>query len=198
MHIPEHGMKVLLWSKAETPRSYIVQTKLGIVRRNRIHPKERRVPTMKDQKVIRLQVKLKEVLKVPVIQESVDRPSVVKVPLVKVLRKVKGWREKSQGLCQKESKKRKRKVKVRKWYKKVKPKTPGLAIKMPHPQSQPPKPLTPKPNPIPPMEPRRSARAHKPNPRYMDAIVKEIGNTVNYLSGLSFMKAKRTINIEHV
>ena len=56
----------------------------------------------------------------------------------------------------------------------------------------------PKPNPIPPMEPRRSARAHKPNPRYMDTIVKEIGNTMNYLSGLSFMKAKKTVNIEHI
>ena len=56
----------------------------------------------------------------------------------------------------------------------------------------------PKPNPIPPMEPRRSARAHKPNPRYMDTIVKEIGNAMNYLSGLSFMKAKKTVNVEHV
>ena len=34
---------------------------------------------MKDQKVMRLQVKLK----VPIIQESVNRPSIVKVPLVK-------------------------------------------------------------------------------------------------------------------
>ena len=56
----------------------------------------------------------------------------------------------------------------------------------------------PKPNPIPSVEPRRSARAHKPNPRYIDTIVKEIGNTMNYLSGLSFMKAKKTVNIEHV
>ena len=32
----------------------------------------------------------------------------------------------------------------------------------------------------------------------MDTIVKEIGNTMNYLSGLSFMKAKKTVNIEHV
>ena len=70
-------------SKAETPRSYIVQTKSGIVRRNRIHLKERRLPTVKDQKVVRLQVKPKEVPKVPFIQESVNRPSVVKVPLVK-------------------------------------------------------------------------------------------------------------------
>ena len=39
-------------SKAETPRSYIVQTKSGIVRRNRIHLKERRLPTVKDEKVM--------------------------------------------------------------------------------------------------------------------------------------------------
>ena len=68
---------------AETPRSYIVQTKSGIVRRNRIHLKERRLPTVKDQKMVRLEVKPKGVPKVPVIQESVNRPSVVKVPLVK-------------------------------------------------------------------------------------------------------------------
>ena len=74
--------------KAETPRSYIVQTKLGIVRRDRIHLKERRMTTVKDQKVVRLQVKPKEVPKVPVIQESVNKPSVVKVPLVKVRMKV--------------------------------------------------------------------------------------------------------------
>ena len=70
-------------SKAETPRSYIVQVKSGIVRRNRIHLKERRIPAVKDQKVVRLQVKPMEVPKVPVIQESVNRPSVVKVPFVK-------------------------------------------------------------------------------------------------------------------
>ena len=56
----------------------------------------------------------------------------------------------------------------------------------------------PKPNPITPMEPRRSARAQKPNPRYMDTTVNEIGNTMNNLSGISFMKAKKTVNIEHV
>ena len=32
----------------------------------------------------------------------------------------------------------------------------------------------------------------------MDTIVKEIGNTMNYVSGLSLMKAKKTVNIEHV
>ena len=103
-------------SKAETPRSYTVQTKSGIVRRNRIHLKER-IPAVKDQKVIRLQVKPMEVPKVPVIQESVNRPSVVKVPLVKSENESKKESEKmegkSQGLCQKESKKRRRKVKVR-------------------------------------------------------------------------------------
>ena len=31
----------------------------------------------------------------------------------------------------------------------------------------------PKPNPIPSVEPRRSVRAQKPNPRYMDTIVKK-------------------------
>ena len=70
-------------SKADTPRSYIVQTKSDRVRKNRIHLKERRIPAVKDQKVVRLQVKPKEVPKVPLIQESVNRPSVVKVPLVK-------------------------------------------------------------------------------------------------------------------
>ena len=53
------------------------------MRRNRIHLKERRLPTVKDQKVVRLQVKPKEVPKIQVIQESVNRPNVVKVPLVK-------------------------------------------------------------------------------------------------------------------
>ena len=45
---------------------------------------------------------------------------------------------------------------------------------------------------------RRSTRPHKPNPRYIDTIVKEIGNTMNYLSELPFMKAKKTVNTEHV
>ena len=66
-------------SKAETPRSYMVQTKSGIVRRNTIHLRERKLPTVIDQKVIRLQVKLTEVPKVPVIQKSVIRPSIVKI-----------------------------------------------------------------------------------------------------------------------
>ena len=57
----------------------MVHTKSGVVRRNRIHLKER-IPT---GKVVRLQVKQKEVSKVPVIQESIYRPSVVKVPLLK-------------------------------------------------------------------------------------------------------------------
>ena len=61
----------------------MVQTKSGIVRRNRIHLKKRRLPTVKDQKMIRLQVKPNEVPKVPVIQESVIRHGIVKIPLVK-------------------------------------------------------------------------------------------------------------------
>ena len=105
-------------SKAETPRSYIVQINSGIVRRNRIHLKERRLPTGKDQKGVRLQVKPKEVPKVPVIQESVNKPSVVKVSLVKSqnesIKESDKMEEKFEGLCQKESKKRKRKVKMRK------------------------------------------------------------------------------------
>ena len=40
-------------SKAETPRSYIC-AKSGIVRRNRIHLKERRIPAVKDQKVVKV------------------------------------------------------------------------------------------------------------------------------------------------
>ena len=70
-------------SKAGTPRSYMVETKSGVVRRNKIHLKERRLPTVKDQKVIRLQVKPNEVPKVPVIPESEIRPSIVKISLVK-------------------------------------------------------------------------------------------------------------------
>ena len=96
--------------------------------------------------MIRLQVKPKEVPKVPVIQECVSRSSIVRVPLVKSenesIKESEKMVRKSQGLCQKDSKKRKRRVKVRKCYKKVKPKTLGLAIIMPHPESQPPKPLT--------------------------------------------------------
>ena len=57
----------------------MVHTKSGVVRRNRIHLKER-IPT---GKVVRLQVKQKKVSKVPVVQESIYRPSVVKVPLLK-------------------------------------------------------------------------------------------------------------------
>ena len=83
-------------------------------------------------------------------------------------------------------------MKVRKWLEKVKPKTLGLAHNNATPTVSAPQAPDPKPNAIPSVEPRRSARAHKPNPRYMDTIVKEIGNTMNYLSGLSFMKAKKT------
>ena len=100
-------------SQAETPRSYIVETKSGIVRRNRIHLKERRIPTVKDQKVVRLQVKPKEVPKVPVMQESVNRPSVVEVPLVKSenesIKEGEKMEGKSQGLCKKREQKEEKK-----------------------------------------------------------------------------------------
>ena len=105
-------------SKAETPRSYMVQTKPGIVRRNRIHFTERRLSTVKDKKVIMLQVKPNEVPKVPVIQESVIRPNIVKVPLAisehKSITNMKSEKMESQDEYQEESKRRKRKVKVRK------------------------------------------------------------------------------------
>ena len=188
-------------SRAETPRSYIVQTKSGIVMRNRIHLKERRLPTGKDQKVVRLQVKQKEVPKVPVIQESVNRPSVVKVPLVK-----------SQNESIKESKmegkiprfvpkgelKEERKSESEEVIGKTEAQNPRVGHNNATPTVSASQGPDLKPNPIPPVEPRKSVRAHKPNPRYMDTIVKEIGNTMNYLSGLSFMKAKKTVNIEHV
>ena len=189
-------------SKAETPRSYMMQTKSGIVRRNRIHLKERRLPTVKDQKVIRLQVKPNEVPKVPVIQESVIRLIIVKIPLVKSedISITNKESEKMEGKIpryvprgeQKEEKKSESEEVIQKseaqnsWVGHNNA-TPTVSA------SQAP---DPKPNPKTPMEPRRSPRAHKPNSRYMDTIVHDIG--LNYLSGLSFMKAKRTVNIEHV
>ena len=133
-------------SKAETPRSYIVHTKSGIVRRNRIHLKDRRIPAVKDQKVVRLQVKPKEVPKVPVIQESVNRPSVVKVPLVKSENESIKESEKKEGkiprIVPKVEQKEEKKSESEEVIEKVKPQTPGLAIIMPHPQSQPPTSLT--------------------------------------------------------
>ena len=133
-------------SKAETRRSYIVQTKSGIVRRNRIHLKERRLPTGKDQKVVRLQVKQKEVLKVPVIQESVYRLSAVKVPLVKSQNESIKESDKMEGkilrFVSKGEQKEEKKNESEKVIEKSEAQTPGLAIIMPHPQSQPPKPLT--------------------------------------------------------
>ena len=191
-------------SKAETPRSYMVQTKSGIVRRNRILLKERRLPTVKDQKVIRLQVKPNEVPKLPVIQESVIRPSIVKIPLVKSEDKsiTNKESEKMEGKIprcvprgeQKEEKKSESEQVIQK-SEAQNPKVGHNNVTPTVSASQAP---DPKPNPIAPMEPRRSARAHKPNSRDMDTIVNEIGNTMNYLSGLSFMKAKKTVNIEHV
>ena len=87
--------------------------------------------------------------KVPVIQESVFRPSIVKVTLVKSENKgiTNKESEKMEGKIprfvpkgeQKEEKKSKSEEVI---YKKVKSKTLGLAIIMPQPQSQPPKALT--------------------------------------------------------
>ena len=158
-------------SKAETQRSYIVQTKSGIVRRNRIHLKERRVLTLKDQKVIRLWVKPKEVPKVPVIQESVNRPSIVKVPLVKCEDKSVTNKEsdKMEGKIprlvprgeQKEEKKNESEVVI----KKSEAQNPRVGHNNATPTVSASQAPDQKPNPIPPMEPRKAARAHKPNPR---------------------------------
>ena len=183
-----------IMSKADTPRSYIVQTKSGIVRRNRIHLKERRLPTGKDQKVIRLQVKPKEVPKVPVIQESVSRPSIVKVPLVKSENESIKESEKMVGkipmFVPKGEQKEEKKSESEEVIQKSEAQNPRVGHNNATSTVSASQAPDPKPNRIPPMEPRRSARAHKPNPRYIDTIVKEIGNTMNYLSGLSFMKAK--------
>ena len=189
-------------TKAESPRSYIVQTKSGIVRRNRIHLKERRLPTVKDQIVIRLQVKPKEVPKVPVIQESVNRPSIVKVPLVKSENESIKESEKMEGKIPRFVPRGEQKEEMKSESEEVIEKSEAQNPRVGHNNATPTVSASqapdPKPNPIPPMEPRRSARALKLNPRYMDTIVKEIGNTMNYLSGPSFMKAKKTINIEHI
>ena len=189
-------------SKAETPRSYIVQTKSGIVRRNRIHLKDRRIPAVKDQKVVRLQVKPKEVPKVPAIQESVYRPSVVKVPLVKSQNESIKKSDKMEGkiprFVPKVEQKEEKKSESEEVIGKSEAQNPRVGHNNATPTVSASQAPDPKPNPIPPVEPRRSARAHKPNPRYMDTIVKEKGNTMNYLSGLSFMKVKKTVNIEHV
>ena len=133
--------------------------------------------------MIRLQVKPKEDLKIPIIQESVSRPSIVKVPLVKM---PKGE--------QKEEKESESEEMIQK----SEAQNPRVGHNNAAPTVSASQAPDPKPNPVPPMKPRRSAKAHNPNPRYMDTIVKEIGNTMNYLSGLSFMKAKKTVNIEYV
>ena len=181
-------------SKAETPRSYIVQTKLGIVRRIRIHLKERRLPTVKDQKVVRLQVKPKEVPKVPVIQESVNRPSVVKVPLVKSENESIKESEKMEGkiprFVPKGEQKEEKKSESEEVIQKGEAQNPRVGHNNATPSVSASQAPEPKPNPIPSMEPRRSARAYKPNPRYMDTIVKEIGNTMNYLSETFFHESK--------
>ena len=179
-----------------------MQTKSGIVRRNRIHLKERRLPTEKDQKVVRLQVKQKEVPTVPVIQESVYRPSAVKVPLVKSQNESVKESDKMEGkiprFVPKGEQKEEKKSESEEVIEKSEAQNPRVGHNDATPTFSASQAPDPKPNRILPVEPRRSARAQKPNPRYMDTIVKEIGNTMNYLSGLSFMKAKKTVNIEHV
>ena len=152
--------------------------------------------------MLRLQVKLKEVPKVPVIQESVSRPSIVKVPLVKSENESIKESEKMVGniprFVPKGEQKEKKKSESEEVIQKSEAQNPRVGHNNATPTVSVSQAPDPKPKPIPPMEPRRSARAHKPNPRYMDTIVKEIDNIMNYLSGLSFMKAKKTVNIEHV
>ena len=164
-------------SKAETPRSYIVQTKSGMVRRNRIHLKERRLPTGKDQKLIRLQVKQKEVPKVPVIQESVYRPSVVKVPLVKSQNESIKESDKMEGkipmFVPKGEQKDEKKSESEEVIEKSEAPNPRVGHNNATPTVSASQAPDPKPNCIPPVEPRRSARAHKPSPMYMDTIVKK-------------------------
>ena len=168
-------------SKAETPRSYIVQTKSGIVRRNRIHLRER-IPAVKDQKVVRLQVKPKEMPKVPVIQESINRPSVVKVPLVKSENESIKESEKEGKIPRfvpKVEQKEEKKSESEEVMEKSEAQNPRVGHNNATPTISASQAPDLKPNPIPPVEPRRSVRAHKPNPRYMDTTVKEIGNTIN-------------------
>ena len=87
-----------------------------------------------------------EVPKVPVIQESVNRPSVVKVPLVKSENESIKESEKMEGkiprFVPKGEQKQEKKSESEEVIGKNEAQTPGLAILMPHPQSQPPKPLT--------------------------------------------------------
>ena len=132
--------------------------------------------------------------KVPVIPESVYRPSLVKVPLVKSQNESIKQSNKMEGkiprFVPKAEQKEKKKSESEEVIGKSEAQNPRVGHNNATPTISASQAPDPKPNPIPPVEPRRSARAHKPNPRYMDAIVKEIGNTMNYLSGLSFMKAK--------
>ena len=101
---------------------------------------------MKDQEVVRLQVKSKEVPKIPVMQESVNRPSVVRVQLVKSENESIKESEKMEGKIPRFVPKREQKEEKKSESEEVKEKseaqTLGLAMIMPHPQSQPPKLLT--------------------------------------------------------
>ena len=79
------------------------------------------------------------------IQESVNKPSVVKVSLVKSENESIKESEKEGKIPRfvpKVEQKEGKKSESEEVTEKVKPKTLGLAIIMPHPQSQPPKPLT--------------------------------------------------------
>ena len=84
--------------------------------------------------MVRLQVQPKEVPKVPVIQESVNRPSVVKVPLVKSENESIKESEKMEGkilrFVPKGEQKEEKKYKSEEVIQKVKPITPGLALIM--------------------------------------------------------------------
>ena len=134
--------------------------------------------------MIRLQVKPKEVPKIPVIQKSVIKPSTVKIPLVKSEDKsiTNKESEKMEGKIprfvpreQKEEKKSESEEVIQK----SEAQNPWVGHNNATPTVSASQAPGPKPNAITPMEPRRSARAHKPNPRYMDTIVNEIDSTVN-------------------
>ena len=104
-------------SKAETPRSHIVQTKSGIVRRNRIHLKKK-VTNRERSESGKVAGKAKGSAKGTCYPGKCNRPSVVKVLLVKSQNESIKESDKMEGkiprFVPKGIKKRKRKVKVRK------------------------------------------------------------------------------------
>ena len=123
--------------------------------------------------------------KVPGIQESLSRPSIVKVPLVKSEDKsvTNKESEKMEGRIprfvprgeQKEEKESESEEVIQK----CEAQDPRVGHNNATPTVSASQAPGSKPNLIPPMEPRKSTRAHKPNPRYMNTIVNEIGNTMN-------------------